>query len=65
MKQSNGSSEIPDLELPVDREFQAMPPQVSLQEFCHLNREFRKMFAADIPSEEQRLARKVSEVFVF
>jgi hypothetical protein len=64
MKQSNECFVIPELELPVDREFNALPPQVSLKDYCRLNEEFRKRFPKGIPTEKERLARKVSEEFV-
>ena len=63
-KPSNASFDIPEFDLPVDAEFHALPPVVSLQEYCRLNQEFRKMFPKGIVSEEERLARKVAEVFV-
>jgi hypothetical protein len=63
-KPSNESFDIPDLELPIDREFHALPPKVNLQEYCRLNEQFRKLFPKGIPTEEDRLARKVSEDFV-
>ena len=64
MKQSNASFAIPDLDLPIDHEFQGFPPRLKLSEYCRLNLEFRKQFPKGIPSEEERLARKVSEEFV-
>lgn len=65
MKPSNDSSEPPELDLPMDREFHALPPCLSLANYCRLNREFREMFPKSIPSDEERLARKVSAIFSF
>jgi hypothetical protein len=64
MKQSNESCAIPELELPVDREFNALPPRVNLKDYCRLNQEFRKRFPKGVPTEQERLARKISEEFV-
>jgi hypothetical protein len=50
--------------LPIDSEFQAFPPNVNLQEYCRLNQEFRKLFPNGVPSDEERLARKISVVFL-
>jgi hypothetical protein len=47
----------------VDREFQALPPTVSLRDYCRLNDEFRKQFPGGVPSEQERLARKTAEEF--
>jgi hypothetical protein len=63
-KPSNASCGIPDFELPIDEQFHALPPGLNLQEYCRLNKEFRKLFPKGIPTEEERLARKVSEEFV-
>jgi hypothetical protein len=63
MKPSSAFFATPDFELPVDREFRAFPPQVSLAEYCRLNEQFRKEFPKGIPTEEERLARKVSAEF--
>jgi hypothetical protein len=62
---SNAFFDIPEFELPVDREFDVLAPQLNLREYCRLNQEFRKMFPKGIPTEEERLARKFPEVFVF
>jgi hypothetical protein len=65
MKPSNESFDIPEFDLPVDAEFHSLPPRVSLAEYCRINQEFRILFPKGIPTEEERLARKVSEIFVF
>lgn len=41
---SSVSFDIPELELPIDREFHGLAPAVNLQEYCRLNEEFRKLF---------------------
>ena len=64
-KLSNGSSDIPELDLPVDAEFCALPPRVKLEAYCRLNQEFRQLFAKGIPTEEERLARKCPVMFAF
>ena len=64
-KPSNGFFDTAEFELPIDSEFNALPPQVSLKDYCRLNQEFREMFPDAIPTEEERLARKSSEVFTF
>jgi hypothetical protein len=64
-KPSNGFSDMADFDLPIDAEFNALPPQVNLQEYCRLNGNFRQMFPESIPTEQERLARKFDEVFAF
>ncbi len=64
-KPSSESSDFSELDLPVDPEFHALPPHLTLPEYCRANQEFRKMFPKGIPSEEERLARKVSAIFEF
>jgi hypothetical protein len=64
MKPSDASCDIPDLDLPVDRQVHALAPRLSLKEYCRLNHQFRGLFPKGIPTEEERLARKLSEEFV-
>lgn len=64
-KLSSGSLEMPELRLPVDTQFHSLPPEVTLEDYCRLNKEFRSMFPQAIPTEEERLARKTSKMFEF
>lgn len=63
-RRSSESCGIPELDLPVDSDFVGLPPRVSLPEYCRLKQQFREWFAKGIPSEQERLARKVAEEFV-
>jgi hypothetical protein len=64
-KPLNASFGIPEFHLPVDAEFHALPPAVNLEEYCRLNQEFRELFPKGIATEQERLSRKVLDVFVF
>jgi hypothetical protein len=66
-KPSSESSDtkcLADFELPVDPDFRSLPPLVSMEVMIQRNAELRKMFPKGIPTEEERLASKVSEEFV-
>ena len=67
-KHSSGSygieSPIADLELPVEPDFRPLPSLISMDVMIERNAEVRKMFPNGIPTEQERLAGKVSEEFV-
>lgn len=52
-----------ELDLPIEKGFRSMPPQLSLAEFVQRNRELRSLFMAGLPTEEERLNRKCSVEF--
>ncbi len=54
---------LPNLDLPVDS-IRMLPPQISINGMLRKNREFRKMFSRGLPTEAERLERKVNVEFV-
>jgi hypothetical protein len=52
------------LEFPVEPDFRPLPPLISIEAMIRRSAELRKMFPDGIPTEEERLAAKVSEEFV-
>jgi hypothetical protein len=66
-KHSSESSvieDVPGLEFPVEPEFRSLPPLVSMKVMIERIDEMRRSFPKGVPSEEERLAAKVSEEFV-
>ena len=63
--ESCGADSVPDLELPVEPDFRPLPPLVSMEVMIARNKQFREWFPKGIPTEEERLAAKVSEQFVW
>jgi hypothetical protein len=52
------------LVFPVDPDFRSLPPKVSMDRYLEFNRQIREWFPGSIPTEEERLARKVDVEFV-
>jgi hypothetical protein len=62
--ESSDTERAGDLELPVEPDFRPLPPLISIETMIQRSAELRKMFPDGIPTEEERLAAKVSEEFV-
>ena len=58
----NNSAVAEKLEFP-DDSFRALPPLVSMDRMVELSREMRAMFPEGVPTEAERLARKVDAEF--
>ena len=62
--ESSGIEAGGDLEFPAEPGFRSLPPLVSMKVMIERIDEMRRSFPKGIPSEEERLAAKVSEEFV-
>jgi hypothetical protein len=68
MKRSSESSSIdlkPELDLPEEPFVRFLPPHISVDAMIRRNREMRESFPHSLPTEEERLSRKVHAEFVF